>query len=192
MSLIDDKAAARARLKAARAELPPGRRVTASAQACRHLVRSEAWPAAGRIALFCPLPEELDPTALAVYAPGPVAYPQVAGDALVFREASSHDLVAAPPFGVREPTEAHPVVSELSLVVVPGLGFTKDGLRIGYGRGFYDRALVRLRADNPSLLAVGAGFSVQLVDALPTGPHDARLDAIVTEEGVIWADGRPA
>jgi 5-formyltetrahydrofolate cyclo-ligase len=66
----------------------------------------------------------------------------------------------------------------LDVVVVPGLAFTADGRRLGQGGGHYDRFLPRLRAD---CITVGAAFAEQLVDDLPTDPHDVRLDLVVTD-----------
>jgi 5-formyltetrahydrofolate cyclo-ligase len=75
-----------------------------------------------------------------------------------------------------EPGDVDPAV--LDVVVVPGLAFTPDGRRLGQGGGHYDRFLPRLRA---GCLTVGAGFAEQLVDDLPTEPHDVRLDLVVTD-----------
>jgi 5-formyltetrahydrofolate cyclo-ligase len=66
----------------------------------------------------------------------------------------------------------------LDVVVVPGLAFTADGRRLGQGGGHYDRFLRGLR---PGCVTVGAGFAEQLVDDLPTEPHDVRLDLVVTD-----------
>jgi 5-formyltetrahydrofolate cyclo-ligase len=68
--------------------------------------------------------------------------------------------------------------SLLDVVVVPGLAFTADGRRLGQGGGHYDRFLTRLRAD---CLTVGAAYAEQLVDDLPTEPHDVRVDLVVTD-----------
>lgn len=68
--------------------------------------------------------------------------------------------------------------SVLDVVVVPGLAFTTSGLRLGQGGGHYDRFLARLR---PDCITVGVGFAEQLVDAIPTEPHDVRLDLVVTD-----------
>ena len=60
----------------------------------------------------------------------------------------------------------------------PGLAFTADGRRLGQGGGHYDRFLPRLRA---GCVTIGAAFAEQLVDDLPTEPHDVRLDLVVTD-----------
>jgi 5-formyltetrahydrofolate cyclo-ligase len=66
----------------------------------------------------------------------------------------------------------------LDVVVVPGLAFTADGRRLGQGGGHYDRFLPRLRA---GCVTIGAAFAEQVVDDLPTEPHDVRLDLVVTD-----------
>jgi 5-formyltetrahydrofolate cyclo-ligase len=65
---------------------------------------------------------------------------------------------------------------------VPGLAFTRKGLRLGRGGGYYDRYLAALP---PTTLKIGVCFALQLVDAMPTEPHDQRMNAVVTEEGLV-------
>ncbi len=86
-------------------------------------------------------------------------------------------------FGTREPA---PTASEIipDVLFVPLAAFDRRGFRLGYGAGYYDSTLAALRRSKP-VLAVGVGFSVQEVDAVPTEPHDERLDAVVTEHGLI-------
>lgn len=68
------------------------------------------------------------------------------------------------------------------LVLVPGLAFTPAGERLGQGGGWYDRFLPRLRADAVSM---GVCFREQVVESLPVEPHDARLDLVVADDGVV-------
>ena len=70
------------------------------------------------------------------------------------------------------------------VLIVPLLAFDRQGYRLGYGGGYYDRTLERLRARHP-VIAVGFAFAAQEVDAVPTEPTDEPLDLIVTETGVI-------
>lgn len=73
-------------------------------------------------------------------------------------------------------------------VLVPGVAFDRSGARLGYGGGYYDRLLPLL----PSRAARVAGaYSMQIVDAVPSAPHDIRMDTVVTESGVV-VDRRPA
>jgi len=70
------------------------------------------------------------------------------------------------------------------LLLVPLIGFDRRGTRLGQGAGYYDRTLPLLRAARP-ITAIGVGYAVQELPAIPTGPYDAPLDAILTEAGLI-------
>lgn len=70
----------------------------------------------------------------------------------------------------------------LDVVVVPGLAFTLHGDRLGQGAGWYDRLLDELRDD---CVSIGVGFAEQIVDFVPTEPHDQRIDVIVTDQGRV-------
>jgi 5-formyltetrahydrofolate cyclo-ligase len=85
-------------------------------------------------------------------------------------------------FGLSEPSRDWPKVQP-DVLAVPLLGFDAHGYRIGYGAGFYDRTLAKLRASKPAL-AAGYAFSVQEFADLPHDENDQRLDWVVTDEGV--------
>jgi len=92
------------------------------------------------------------------------------------------------PFGIREPDpeqtpEADPTV--LDLVIVPALLYAPDGSRLGYGGGYYDRFLLRLR---PDCVCVGLLPDEQIVPALPLDPWDKPVDIIVTPTQVIRSE----
>ncbi len=101
--------------------------------------------------------------------------------ALEFRLWGDGELLAEHAFGMREPGDAALAVRP-DVVVVPLLAFDATGHRLGYGAGHYDRTLEELRTDGPAW-AMGAAFADQAVEALPSAPHDQRLDAVVTERG---------
>ena len=69
----------------------------------------------------------------------------------------------------------------LDLVLVPGVAFTRDGRRLGRGKGHFDRFLPKLR---PDCFKCGVCHDFQLLDDLPTEPHDVPLDAVLTPSGV--------
>lgn len=90
------------------------------------------------------------------------------------------------PYGIREPDATHSEAwcwqrAELHAIIVPGVAFTRNGLRMGYGGGYYDRFLAMLPY-KPLLTAVC--FEEQMVDSLPFEPHDSRVDRIITEQGI--------
>ena len=85
-------------------------------------------------------------------------------------------------FGIRVPLKRHEVeLQTLDVVVVPGVAFDRSGARLGRGGGFYDRFLKSLP---DGTMRVGACFSAQLQDEIPTDPHDLAVDLVVTEIGI--------
>ncbi len=83
------------------------------------------------------------------------------------------------PMSIREPAEADIVKpADVSVWIVPGLAFTANGSRLGYGGGWYDRFLSHSCKGS---LKIGVAHAFQLVEELPEEPHDIRLDRIVTD-----------
>jgi len=70
------------------------------------------------------------------------------------------------------------------VLLVPMLAFDRQGYRLGYGGGFYDRTLEKLRAFK-KVWAVGVAYAAQEVDAVPRGAHDAPLDYVMTEQEIF-------
>lgn len=94
-------------------------------------------------------------------------------------------------WGIREPVPNRcPNVDPASVgfALVPGVAFDRSGRRLGYGGGFYDR-LLKDGLPNSTPLVSGA-FEVQIVDEVPVDPHDAPVDAVVTEKGIYPRNGR--
>jgi 5-formyltetrahydrofolate cyclo-ligase len=87
-------------------------------------------------------------------------------------------------FGAHEPADGRRLdPSEIDVVITPAVAFDRTGRRIGYGGGFYDRFLPRMRSD---AIRVGICATVQLVDEdLPAGSFDLRVDAIVTPVEIV-------
>lgn len=87
------------------------------------------------------------------------------------------------PFGYAQPVGTAPVVDppDVGVVLTPGLAFDRAGMRLGWGKGYYDRLFALM----PSVVAVGITLDRLVVDeALPAEPHDRRMDALATESGV--------
>lgn len=99
-------------------------------------------------------------------------------------EIKSLDDLSAGALGILEPTKLENRVDpeELDLVIVPGVAFDRKGHRLGFGAGYYDRFLPKLR---PGVKKIAVAFEVQLVDSVPAEEHDIRMDAILTEEQLI-------
>ena len=99
--------------------------------------------------------------------------PRVEASGIVVADGAS-PLVASK-FGVQEPTGPALDVGEIDLIIVPGLAFTPDGDRLGYGQGYYDRLLPTVPA-----VSVGVCFADQLVDELPLTEHDVRVGSVIS------------
>ncbi|TYP54196.1 5-formyltetrahydrofolate cyclo-ligase [Thermosediminibacter litoriperuensis] len=85
-------------------------------------------------------------------------------------------------FGILEPEKDDGLDPEvIDLVVVPGVAFDRRGYRLGYGAGYYDGFLPRLR---PEVKKIALAFELQLTEYIPAEKHDIRMDAIVTEKGI--------
>jgi 5-formyltetrahydrofolate cyclo-ligase len=92
---------------------------------------------------------------------------------------------------IPEPRADTPLVDPEAIdwVLVPGVAFDDAGRRLGYGGGYYDRLLPRLRRGTPR---VAGAFDVQIVPEVPAGPHDARVGSIITPYTmIVAADARP-
>lgn len=145
------------------------------------------------VAGFWPMREEIDvlPLLVAVVEAGATAaLPVVVArdKPLEFRCWQPGMALDDGPFGTRHPPASAGVV-EPGVVLVPLVAFDRAGGRLGYGGGFYDRTLERLRLRRP-VLAAGVAYAGQLVPQVPEEAHDEPLDWIVTESGIIVVNRR--
>ena len=139
----------------------------------------------GRVlAGYMPMRTEIDPLPAMAAHQGPVCVPVIPGPdmPLRFREWTPGCAMEAGAFGALIPAEG--AWLEPEVLIVPLLSFDRRGFRLGYGGGFYDRTLERLRARGATL-ALGFAFAAQEVAEVPIEPTDQPLDAILTETGLI-------
>lgn len=135
---------------------------------------------------YLPIRTEIDPLpAMAeAAAHGLVGVPVIRakGQPLMFSQWEPECALVDGPFGASVPAEERLIRPEL--LIVPLVAFSRSGGRLGYGGGFYDRTLERLRLDRPTL-AIGFAYAAQEDDDLPLEATDQPLDMIVTEREVI-------
>jgi 5-formyltetrahydrofolate cyclo-ligase len=112
-----------------------------------------------------------------------VALPSVEGETLTFYELSPGQCLVKGRFGIMEPLPYGPV-DNIDLLVVPGVAFDRQGYRLGYGKGYYDRYLEKNK--KTISLCAGLAYSFQLLNSLPLREHDMRLDAIATENEIHY------
>jgi 5-formyltetrahydrofolate cyclo-ligase len=183
----------RAAKRAARAAAIERRRAVKAAAgkaagvaALGHLRTEVPVPRGAVVSGYWPMDDEFDVRPMMEYfshAGYMCALPVVTrlGEPLVFRRWRKGDRLVANRIGIKEPAGEAPVIDP-TVLLVPLLAFDGLGFRLGYGGGFFDRTLARLRGLGPAL-AIGVAFAGQRVDEVPHGAHDERLDWIVTEQG---------
>jgi 5-formyltetrahydrofolate cyclo-ligase len=184
----DPKAALRRQALARRKGLAAGVRERLTERLTQEGLRLARHWAPSVVSAFHPIREEPDALALLAalaqegYATSlPVVGPR--GTHLTFRLWRPGDPAALGPMGIPEPLDTAAVV-EPDLLFVPLACFDRMGHRIGYGAGYYDRSLARLRGMK-RIHAVGVGYGVSEVGAVPYEGHDQTLDAVVTEQETL-------
>lgn len=149
------------------------------------LAALDAFTSAATVALYRSARSEVATAeifAVAQSAGKRVVYPRMHGDTLEFVAVEDPATMTAGRYGIFEPA-CGPVLplSSVDLVVLPGVAFDRRGIRLGYGKGCYDRALAV--AAWPTL--VGLAYDFQLVETLPAEGHDIPVDIIVTEKETL-------
>jgi 5-formyltetrahydrofolate cyclo-ligase len=143
------------------------------------------------VSAFWPIGDEIDVILsmdrLRVHGAG-LALPVVAGKGrpLVFRRWLPGEPLESGVFGTRTPRGDAPEL-EPDILLVPFLAADESGNRLGYGAGYYDMTLRALRERKP-VLALGVGYDVQIVDAVPVTKADERLDWVITERRTMTAN----
>ena len=190
------KAALRQQLSAQRKALRPEQVDARGLKIQSRFLATPDYQRARTVALYAPIGGEVptrDILTAAVADGKVVCYPlsHVRGRVLSFRTIRDEAALEPGRLGVREPTDAAELVpvEAIDLFVVPGLGFTREGKRLGRGGGYYDATL---RAARTGSRRVGLAFSEQLVEDLPTDDDDVDLDLVVTEHEVFRGQERPA
>lgn len=177
-----DKAEIRKAMKAAKAKLAPEQKAEAAVRCFARLEELPEFKNAQSILLYASLPDELSTSAFIQrwHSHKRICLPRVNGNNLEILPYNPEEL-AKGAFGINEPqgnAEVNP--SEIDLIVVPGVAFDSQGNRLGRGRGFYDRLLCQTKAAK-----IGVAYDLQVVDRLPSEPHDVLMDRIVTESRTL-------
>jgi 5-formyltetrahydrofolate cyclo-ligase len=193
---VDDiqaaKAALRPKLRQRRQEAAKANGAAIAGVAAERFIAGIPLTQGIAVAGYWPLPSEIDPRPLlarlrAEFA-ARILLPAVQAESLglTFRPWNGDDAILEPGrYGIPAPPEAAGAARP-DLVIVPLLGFDRQGRRLGLGAGYYDATLSALRRDAANRpLCVGYAFAVQQVPEVPCWAQDERLDWVVTERGAI-------
>jgi 5-formyltetrahydrofolate cyclo-ligase len=181
--LNSQKALLRKATRAALQKIPPAMRLAASAQIRSRLKEQPFWQNAASVLFFAPLADEVDvwPLLEETLAGEKIAalprHDSASNDYIACRVKNPQSEIGPGQFGIREPKAGCPEIplERLGLILVPGIAFDLRGARLGRGRGFYDRLLVEIHG-----IKCGVAFDEQIVDAVPAGNLDVRMDFVLT------------
>jgi len=180
-----EKAKIRQRFLKQRKQLDSKRYYDFSTRVQRLLISSSCFDEAVTLALYSPVNHEVATDmifSVATKMDKRVCYPKVAEGNIQFLEVRNQDDLVRGSFGVLEPGSGQTFeVSDIDLIVVPGVAFDLCGFRLGYGKGYYDRLL----SGQPGVVSVGLGFEFQIHPGLPAEDHDQRLSFLATEARFI-------
>lgn len=116
-----------------------------------------------------------------------LALPAIVGDKIFFYKISDMRDFGDQPilnkFRIKEPSPSPAeLIDEIDMIIVPGIAFDRNGYRLGYGRGYYDRYLQNKKC----VFSLGLAFEIQLLDInLPREHFDQRVNAVATEEKIM-------
>ena len=189
--LRDEKRRLRAALSRSLRSISSEQAEVAGRRAAQELVAWSGFAQASEIVVFASLAGELDtrPFLEATRSAGKTALlPRLHAEDLEFVAVDDFEGLVSGRYGVLEPGPdcvARSVATN-AIVLVPGLAFDTRGGRLGRGAGYYDRALAGLRRRSDSTTSIGVGFAIQIIDRVPMTSHDVRIDAVLTEDALVW------
>jgi 5-formyltetrahydrofolate cyclo-ligase len=166
--------------------IEPSWRVKASKLIATHLNQLNLQAHNAPIAGYWPLGSEADPRPLMMDLAQQgfsLCLPITQNEHINYHHFAFGDELAAAGFGTFGPNINVPQIRPRTLLV-PLVAFDKQGARIGWGKGCYDRSIAKLKADGQPLLTIGIAFSSQQVEHIPSQAHDISLDFILTETGI--------
>lgn len=159
----------RLHFRALRAQIPFKRRCEASAQLL------ELLHLKGMVASFASFGDEIDlwPINEGLAQEGRLLLPKIVGQELLFCSVAQLKDLKLSAWGILEPT-AQSYAGMIDAILVPGLAFDRNGHRLGYGKGYYDRFLNTFNGQK-----IGVGFKEQMTDSLPAEAHDVAVSPYV-------------
>ena len=102
---------------------------------------------------------------------------------LIFSKFDKDKFLVKNKYGINEPTKINQITPDV--IFVPMVGFDKNLNRLGYGKGYYDRAISKLRKIK-KIFVIGLAYDNQMVQNIPTENHDEKMDIILTEKKIYW------
>ncbi len=147
-----------------------------SKEICVRILQHPKWKEADTVLLYHALPDEVDTSWLLQQTGKRILLPVVVGDDLELREYDG--MLHEGAYGIMEPDGSEATLDSATILcIVPGMAFDGQGHRLGRGKGFYDRLFARLSGQ--SLYKIGICFDFQLLDEVPSEPHDIVMNEVI-------------
>ncbi|GAM10079.1 putative protein [Geobacter sp. OR-1] len=175
-----------------RRRLPEPERLVLGLAAQKLCLGLSEFVAAGVVALYAPVHNEVATSLLvseAIRSGKQVLFPVVGESGLEFRRVSDTAELIPGKFGIPEPSGECELYQPLDIdfFLVPGVAFDLSCRRVGYGKGYYDKALHALEGKGRM---AGICYDFQLVEAIPAAPHDVQMDMVITDRRVVHCAGQ--
>ena len=180
MSVSIEKAALRKHLLEKRDATSAELRNIISKQIHENLKKNSSFTNAQNIACYFPIGSEVNThnIMLDVLKQGKrLLLPKIMGDNIEFHIVSNLEKLEKGRFEIMEPKDSCERTKKIDCVLIPTVGVSKSGVRLGYGHGYYDRFLLSTDAMKISLT-----YSKQVIKSIPNDSHDIKMDWIVTED----------
>ena len=188
-SLKIQKNELRAKYMELRKAIPQDRKREADSAICRRVAASVSFRFAETVMLYSALPTEIDMSELARLALSQgkrVVFPRCIPDTplMNFHEVTDLSALQSGSFSIMEPRESAPIWTPMpadkAICIIPGVIFDRDGHRVGYGKGYYDRYL-----SDKNIQRIGVIYDDFVLRSLPHGRYDLAVDLIVTEKRLL-------
>jgi len=178
--IVRSKKALRREIKALKKEISPRERHIRSEMIMKKVENHPAFASARTVFIFWSMDDEVDTRDLIKKWADRKRFilPAVNGNELHLKEFTGiQKLVSGATYEIPEP-EGKPFIDydDIDLAIIPGVAFDRDNNRLGRGKAYYDKTLHRLKGKAE---LIGICYDFQLVDKVPTEPHDVKLDGVI-------------
>ena len=180
MSVNIQKAALRKHLLEKRDATSAELRDILSKKICQNLKQNTSFTNSQNIACYFPIGSEVDTHDIMLdilQQDKNLLLPRIVNDNLEFYIVPNLEKLEKGSFEIMEPKDSCKKAEKIDCVLIPTVGVSKSGVRLGYGKGYYDRFLSLIDAVKISLT-----YSKQIVKSIPNDSHDVKIDWIVTED----------
>lgn len=158
---------------------------TFSKEIIRRLKNLQVFKRAKTVLLYYPIKNEVDTTPLfntnKIFA-FPLIHPD--SNIMTIHQVTDLKTLKSGKFEIKEPPKTHKriAIKDIDLVITPGLAFDKNGHRIGFGKGYFDKLFKNL---STNCTKIALAYDFQIIENVPAEPHDKKVDMIITETRTI-------